>query len=313
MKIKKSAGRILLIAILSSVVVLAAGCGKDQISEKDPYVYCLNNDRTGLVKVKYEKKSSSVSENVKEVLKAINDTGESIDYTPVLPSAVRIEGERLEGGIVTLDLSSAYESLPSLEEKIVRAALVESLVRVDGVAGVRINVNGKELTDKNGVPIGLLTDDDYVQGASTALNAYETKTVTLYFADEKGESLVPVKTDVKYNTNNSIEKLIVERLVRGPKKTGANPTVNPQTNLLGVTIKDRICYVNFDSEFLNSIHDVLPEVAVYSVVNSIISDSQATQVQITINGETENTFMEKVDLSKPLSFSSKWIQSESTK
>ena len=54
---------------------------------------------------------------------------------------------------------------------------------------------------------------------------------------------------------------------------------------LSVTIKDGICYVNFDSTFLTGAYDVLPEVTVYSIVNSLVGGTEAQKVQITINGE----------------------------
>lgn len=294
-------------AALVLLICLLFGCSGNK-EAKGSYVFCLNDSRTGLVKVYYEKKATTTLDAVDEILDVLDESGESIDHTPVLPPSVTIKEHRLEGGIVILDLSGEYRQIPSLEEKLVRAAMVESLVRVEGVAGVHFYVEGEELRDSAGESVGLLTDDDYVQGASTALNAYDTKTLTLYFADKSGEKLIPVDTEVKYNTNVALEKVIVEKLMKGPKKSEADPTINPQANLLGVTVKDHVCYVNFDREFLNAVNGVLPEVTVYSVVNSVIRAGQADRVQITINGELENTFMEKVDLREPLSFSDKWIE-----
>ena len=59
--------------------------------------------------------------------------------------------------------------------------------------------------------------------------------------------------------------------------------------------------MNFDSAFLTGAYDVLPEVTVYSIVNSLIEGTEAGQVQITINGETNAEYMDAVDLSQPLS------------
>ena len=98
----------------------------------------------------------------------------------------------------------------------------------------------------------------------------------------------------------SREKLIVEKLMQGPSGSDAYPTINPDANLLSVTIKDGICYVNFDSTFLTGAYDVLPEVTIYSIVNSLIEGTEAQQVQITINGEADAKYMEAVDLSQPL-------------
>ncbi len=98
--------------------------------------------------------------------------------------------------------------------------------------------------------------------------------------------------DVRYS-NVPKEKLIVEKLMQGPTGNRAYPTINPDTNLLSVTIKDHVCYVNFDSTFLTSVYDVLPEITIYSLVDSIIAGTEATQVQITINGETKAVYMER--------------------
>lgn len=93
--------------------------------------------------------------------------------------------------------------------------------------------------------------------------------------------------------------MIVEKLMQGPE-SGAYPTINPNANLLGVTIKDDICYVNFDSTFLNGEYDILPKLTIYSIVNSLVEGTEATQVQITINGESKAKYMGTVDLSQPL-------------
>lgn len=80
--------------------------------------------------------------------------------------------------------------------------------------------------------------------------------------------------DVRYSSNVPKEKLIVEKLMQGPTGNGAYPTINPDTNLLSVTIKDHVCYVNFDSTFLTSVYDVLPEITIYSLVDSIIAEQK---------------------------------------
>ena len=116
--------------------------------------------------------------------------------------------------------------------------------------------------------------------------------------------------DVRYSSNVSKEKLIVEKLMQGPGSSGAYPTINPDTNLLSVTTKDGICYVNFDSTFLTGAYDVLPQITIYSVVNSLVEGTDAARVQITINGESNARYMETVDLSQPLEKNMDWVAVE---
>lgn len=155
-----------------------------------------------------------------------------------------------------------------------------------------------------------MNEDDFVENTGSSPTAYQTDTLTLYFADKEGDSLVPREVDVRYSSNVSREKLIVEKLMQGPSGGGAYPTINPDANLLSVTIKDGICYVNFDSTFLTGAYDVLPEVTVYSIVNSLVEGTEAQQVQITINGETDAKYMETVDLSQPLEAKEELVAAE---
>ena len=172
---------------------------------------------------------------------------------------------------------------------------------------VSLSVDGEPLKNADGTVIGLLNEDDFVENTGSSLSSYQSGTLTLYFANKKGDKLVEQKMDVRYSSNVPKEKLIVEKLMQGPTGNGAYPTINPDTNLLSVTIKDHVCYVNFDSTFLTSVYDVLPEITIYSLVDSIIAGTEATQVQITINGETKAVYMEKIDLSQPLEKDMDWV------
>ncbi len=281
--------------------VLLSGCGKrTDVGKEATFIYCLNEDRTGLTKVAYEFPGGDASEKAEAVLEELKKPAEEIEYTTPIPKDVEVQGSELRGSILDVDFNSAYLEMGALEEKLVRAAVVQSLVLIDGVNAVSFTVDGETLKDSAGFPVGLMNEDDFVENTGSSPTAYQTDTLTLYFADKDGDRLVPQKTDVRYSSNVSREKLIVEKLMQGPSGSEAYPTINPDANLLSVTIKDGICYVNFDSTFLTGAYDVLPEVTIYSIVNSLIEGTEAQQVQITINGEADAKYMEAVDLSQPL-------------
>ena len=64
------------------------------------------------------------------------------------------------------------------------------------------------------------------------------------------------------------------------------------TVLLGVSVKDDVCYVNFDNGFLN-MTDIQPEVTIYSIVNSIIRGGSASKVQILVNGDSNLKYQDQ--------------------
>ena len=90
------------------------------------------------------------------------------------------------------------------------------------------------------------------------------------------------------------EKLVLEQLIRGPITKDAYPTIPSDTKILSVSTKDGICYVNFDEGFLGQGYNVLEEIPIYSIVNSLTEIPGINKVQILINGETNRVFQESI-------------------
>ena len=281
--------------LLLLLSVLFCSCAKrTDVGKDDSYIYSLNTDRTGLVKIACDFGDGDPLSQASAVLEEMKQPASEIEYTTVFPEDVEVTGCELSGVILTVDFNSAYLMM----------------VRIDGINAVYFTVDGKSLEDGHGSPVGLMNEDDFVENTASSPSSYQTATLVLYFANEAGDKLVEQKMDVRYSSNVSREKLIVEKLMQGPKSGDAYPVINPDTNLLSVTVKDGICYVNFDSTFLTGAYDIVPDLTVYSIVNSLVEGTEAEQVQITINGESDNTYMEAVDLSKPLEENRDWIAAE---
>ena len=124
--------------------------------------------------------------------------------------------------------------------------------------------------------------------------------LTLYFASESGKYLRKAIRSVEYNSNISLERLVVETLIGGPIGDGLYPTISPNTKIVSISVKDKICYVNLNEDFLTTPYNVIPEVTIYSIVNSLIELNNVNKVQISINGESNLLFYEKVTISAPL-------------
>ncbi len=305
---KKIQSMMQLLLCFCFILGITACAKRTDVSNNDEFIYCLNGDRTGLIKVVYEFPEVDTAKVVEAVLEELSTPAEDLEYVQPIPDEIKVQSSKLEGMLVTVDFDTEYYELSSVDEKLLRAAVVQSLLEVDGVIGVQFTIDGEKLEDTDGVVVGIMNQDDFVQNSNTALNEYQTVQLILYFANETGDGLIAENREVNYTSNETIEKLIMEGLIEGPKKTGLYPTVNPQTTLLSVTTKEDVCYVNLDSDFLNRNYDVKPDVIVYSVVNSIIGGSQVKKVQITVNGEKAVTFADTVDLSKPFVADSSYMK-----
>ena len=99
-----------------------------------------------------------------------------------------------------------------------------------------------------------------------------------------------------------MEQQVVEELIKGPRQDdiagyeAGYPTVNPAVTILSVTVRDRVCYVNLSEEFLTPVYDVTSQVALYSIVNSLVELPGVNKVQISIDGNTDVTFRDSVSL-----------------
>ena len=220
-----------------------------------------------------------------------------LDYKAPLADGFKLLGYTLENGQLTMNFDDKYKSMDITKEVLTRAAIVRTVTQIPEISLVSFTVQGEMLADSSGMAIGTMNADSFIENAGDEINAYEKVNLKLYYANEDGTGLVEEnRRNVVYNSNISLEKLVVEQLVKGPLMEGAYPTINPSTKIISVSVKDGICYVNLGSDFLSQPNSVSAEVTIYSITNSLVELSNVNKVQISIGGETNVTYREKIDL-----------------
>ena len=282
--------------LLLAVPLLMAGCRKQQQVDESGYrIWYINQDETCLKYENKELQSKNEEGLLREMMEVMRETPTDDELKPVIPEDVELLDFDFEHNQLYLDFSPEYKKMPKVYEVLCRAAIVRTLGQIDGVEYVDFQVNGEPLTDLEGKEIGLMNEDQFIENAGEEINAYKTADLTLYFANKAGDKLVGQRVAMEYNSNISLEKLIVEQLIAGPPFEGAYPTIPSETKLLNISIKDNICYVNLDEGFLGTGYNVIESIPVYSIVNSLIENTDAQKVQISINGETNRMFRESIN------------------
>ena len=89
----------------------------------------------------------------------------------------------------------------------------------------------------------------------------------------------------------------MEKLLEGPGDERLKATLSPERKVNSITVKDGICYVNFDASNMEITANVTEEVSVYSIVNSLSELKNVNKVQISIDGENNRMFRENISLS----------------
>lgn len=277
--------------ILITVLVFA-GCGSDEEKPENSYpIYYLSNSETKVEMHDQVIDADTLDEQVDQMLECLSTTPEKLEYKAPLTMFNMLD-KKIEEGKITLDVSSEYTLMPATTEVLVRAALVKTLTQLDGIKYVVITVEGEQLYDNTGNPIGLMSAEQFIKNDGNEINTYELTKVKLFFANDGGDKLIAAYREKHYSTNTPLERFVVEEIIAGPsgQVDGLYPTVNPDTKIISVTTKDGICYVNLDSNFLTVVNGVSTEVAIYSIVNSLVELSNVNKVQILVNGEVPSTF-----------------------
>lgn len=189
--------------------------------------------------------------------------------------------------------------MKNTREILVRAGVVKAFVQIPGVEYVEFTENGAPMTGSEGVEIGRMDRNTFIENEGENVNSYVHSNLNLYFADESGSSLVKETVSAYYNSNVPVEREVVERLLKGPKTEGLKPTLSSNTKILGVSIIEGICYVNLDKSFLSDSMDVQEKLPIYSIVNSLTDACNIRAVQILVEGETKVTFRETMELDEP--------------
>ncbi|MBR6451482.1 MAG: GerMN domain-containing protein [Lachnospiraceae bacterium] len=303
-------------ALLTALCLFIASMGltgcdspiREDTGEGDVYLYYVTNDDSGVVPVPFDAPAIEQGDLDDEeyMIKVIRSWISSLSGVPAdvslkspIDADMGIQSIRYLSGQVTIDFKGDYLLAEPMTEVLRRAAIVKTLVQIDGVEGIAFTVEGIPITDSKQVAIGVMTDETFVSNPGAEINAYETTKVQVYFTDETGEVLVGRTENVGYISNISMERLVVDRVIAGPLNNRAYPTVSPTLKVLNVTTKDGICYVNLDNSFLTKTLKVSDEVVIYSFVNSLTELPNVSKVQFMIDSETEVTFGDHIYLSEP--------------
>ena len=290
------------IVLFLLICFLLAGCKQETGSKDNVYkIYYLNRDTTHIETIQYTAVAKNPQELAEELLQQMSKQVEKVGYQPAI-WGFSIKSCEVAKGQITLNVSEEYKMLESVKEVLIRAAIVKTLTQIDGIDFVTMQINGQNLLDNLGNTIGVMSAGTFIDNTGEDMKKYEQVTLDLYFTDEEGNKLVKVNRTLRYNTNIALEKLVVEQLIVGPieQKNGkavAYPTLNPQTKIISVSIKDSICYVNLSNTFLNALNNVSADAVIYSLVNSLVELPSVLKVQIAIEGETEINYREKYNLS----------------
>ena len=215
------AKNLLLLALLLSVLLLA-GCQKREKpledGESEYQIYYMNQAVTRLIAQPYRTKTTDTDALIGELMENLLHVPADLEAQVVLSDKVVYQGCRKDDTVLYLFFDNNYTSMNACQEILCRAALARTLTQVPGIEYISIYSGDQPLLDKSGMPAGPISATDFVDSI-TDVNAYERTELTLYFTDANGTMLYPEKRSVMHNVNTSVERVIIEELIRGTEQS----------------------------------------------------------------------------------------------
>ncbi len=302
----------LLCAVAMFAVLQLSGCqqseAKEETLEKGEYwVYYLDSSMTRLAPRAYRPAATDTDGIIGELMEQFLKVPADVDSQPALSDKVVYQHFTRKDQVLYLYFDANYSSMKPEREILCRAALTRMLTQVDGVDYINIYSADQPLMDRSGNPVGMLSNSDFILNTSN-VNAYEKTELALYFADEATGKLVKETREVVHNINTSLEQLVVEQLIAGPEEEGHAATLPSELKILNLTVNDTVCYINFDSTFLDMKPELNEYVPIYSIVNSLCELTTVTKVRILVNGSQDAMFRDVVSLNTAFERNEEYIE-----
>lgn len=287
-----------IIGLLISILFLSlflAGCA-NQKKDSAYDIYYLNMDATKIIPEAYEPSVTTTTSLIADFLDKLSEEPDKNEVRRVIPKDVSVNGYSFNGYLLTIDFSEEYYNMTPTEEVLTRAAVVRTLLQIEEISYVNFTVDSKPLVDAEEKVVGSMDNESFEENPGAQINKSLSTTLTLYFATSDGTKLKKETREVHYSSNISMEKLVMEQLLEGPKTKGLQSAIPSETKLITVSIADNVCYVNLDETFRNQKDEIAEPVVLYSIVNSLSELPNVKKVQISINGDTKGKVRYTYDL-----------------
>lgn len=198
------------------------------------------------------------------------------------PPDTQLLGWSLDDGLLHLDLSAPYGELTGVELTLADFCITLTLCQLEQVDRIHITAGGSEVPQR---AHQILSPEDVI--FSGAEEEPRQVTAVLYFPRAMGKGLGFETRELTLTEGDDFYLTIAQDLLAGPQDPDLHSILPEGVQLLGASVDDGICYVNFSTEFLSAAPQSEAEqnLLLYSVVDTMGNLSAVTAVQLLVDGE----------------------------
>lgn len=290
-------------------VLFLAGCAKAKPDGMPYQVYVTNQQYSRLKTENYTGQDAEALALLDGLLEQIKTPSAVTDDYSVIPQEVEITDYNLTDGQLTVTFNPAYLQMDTAQEVLLRAGLVLTVSQVPDVRTVVFHIENDVLRDAAGEPVGAMTSSMFIN-TPVGMNSYQYASLSLYFSNREGDRIIREVRNVHYSSNTTLEKVVAEQLVKGPRSDQLLPILPEDVSVLDISVNQEDCTINLSKEFLNVRDDesLSPEVTIYGIVNSLCDVLNVKRVQFQVEGQSNVLYKESLSLSGPFHRNSELIE-----
>lgn len=240
----------------------------------------------------------SLREDLQAMLELYFLGPQSSDLESPFPRDTALLDWSLENGVLQLELNDAFTQLTGIELTVACGCIARTFLELPDITAVRIFVEGALLNGESAVTLtkaSLQLADDGIDKLRTDL--------TLYYTDDDRRYLIGQNLSINLAGQSDIVAYLIEQLQTAPTGLGLVSPLPKNTKLLGSTIENGVCTLDFSSEFeTNAFSDSYAQrTTLLSLVNTLTQLENIDRVEFQLDGTLLARYRQ-INISKALVF-----------
>ena len=260
-----------------------------ELKDNQIYIYYVNLEKTDMVKSVYTLDSNDdLSSNVRTLIDHLADVETTAECQSPIPDSFDYMDMPVENvrGRIEVSFNVVYDNIDPETMLFFKGCVSKTLLQLSGVNSVTICMIDKANSDPETASVSESFDEDtFTMSFGNAAGYKQKGNIVLFFANEDGSALKQYRKSVEISNNSSLDRIVMESLIEGPKREGYTRTLSSDTVIKNIAVKDGICYLDLSDEFYNTDNSLKNDIIVYSVVNSLAELPTVSKVQFLHDGE----------------------------
>lgn len=223
---------------------------------------------------------------------------ESPELESPFPRDTAVTDWSVEGDVLTLTMADSFAAINGVELSVACTCITKTLVGLTDVRQVRFQV-------ENGLLGGekiLTMSEELISLSDDSLDQAWAE-FTVYYTDRQMRYLIGQELSVNLATEDDVIAYLIDALSTPPENSGLLSAISPGADLLGYSIDDGLCTIDFSGEFeYNGWRNATAQrLTLLSVVNTLTQLEQIRQVEFCVEGNLLVQYRQ-INITAPLEY-----------